>query len=72
MSAKPTLDDAKRDFAAAMDKISVVDAMRAHPLESVAAAVAAGALVGVSGRKLSRIIFPILDIAGFASRILSK
>lgn len=72
MSAKPTLDEAKRNFAAAMDKISAADAVRAHPIGSVAAAVAAGALAGVSGRKLSRIIFPILDITGFASRFLSK
>lgn len=72
MSAKPALDEAKRNFAAAMDKISVADTVRAHPLGSVAAAAVAGALAGVSGRKLSRIIFPILDITGFASRFLSK
>lgn len=72
MPAKPTLDDAKRSFADAMDKISIADAVRAHPLESVAAAAAAGALAGISGRKFSRIIFPILDITGFAYRFLSK
>lgn len=72
MPAKPTVAEAKRNFAAAMDKLSVADAVREHPLESVGAAVAAGALVGLSGRCISRIIFPILEMTGWASRWLSK
>ena len=43
MPAKPTVAEAKRNFAAAMDKLSVADAVREHPFESVGAAVAAGA-----------------------------
>lgn len=72
MPAKPTVAEAKRNFAAAMDKLSVADAVREHPLESVGAAVAAGALVGLSRRRISRIIFPILEMTGWASRWLSK
>ena len=72
MPAKPTVAEAKRNFAAAMDKLSVADAVREHPLESVGAAVAAGALVVLSGRRISRIIFPILEMTGWASRWLSK
>ena len=72
MPAKPTVAEAKRNFAAAMDKLSVADAVREHPFESVGAAVAAGALVGLSGRHISRIIFPILEMTGWASRWLSK
>lgn len=72
MPAKPTVAEAKRNFAAAMDKLSVADAVREHPLESVGAAFAAGALVGLSGRRISRIIFPILEMTGWASRWLSK
>ena len=33
MPAKPTVAEAKRNFAAAMDKLSVADAVREHPLE---------------------------------------
>lgn len=72
MPAKPTVAEAKRNFAAAMDKLSVADAVREHPFESVGAAVAAGALVGLSWRRISRIIFPILEMTGWASRWLSK
>ena len=72
MPAKPTVAEAKRNFAAAMDKLSVADAVREHPLESVGAAVAAGALVGLSGQRISRIIFPRLEMTGWASRWLSK
>ena len=43
MPAKPTVAEAKRNFAAAMDKLSVADAVREHPVEIVGAAVAAGA-----------------------------
>ena len=72
MSAKPTVAEAKRNFAAAMDKLSVRDAVREHPLESAGIAAAAGILAGLSGRRLSRVIFPLLEMTGWASRWLSK
>ncbi len=72
MRHKPDIAEAKRNFAAAMDKLSAADAVRAHPLESLCISAAAGALAGLSGRRLIRIIFPILEMTGWASRWLSK
>lgn len=54
--------EAKKNFAAAMDEMSPAKIIKSRPLESAAAAAAAGALTAFSGRRLLTLIFPITEL----------
>lgn len=47
---KPTIDEAKRRFIEAMHGIDVLEPLRKHPYVVVGSAVAAGAVLGSSGK----------------------
>ncbi len=72
MPDKLSISEAKRNFADAMDRISLSELVRDHPFGCFCLSAAAGAFVGLSGKRVSRLVFPILELIGWASRFLSK
>lgn len=64
------LAEAKKNFAAAMDKMSPANIIRSYPIESAAAA-AAGALTAFSGRRLLTLIFPITELFSLYGKLKS-
>lgn len=65
------LAEAKKNFAAAMDKMSPANIIRSYPIESAAAAAAAGALTAFSGRRLLALIFPITELFSLYGKLKS-
>lgn len=68
--AKPkSIAEAKAGFAAAMDRMSPTNIVKSHPLESAAAAAAAGALSALAGRRLLSLVFPITELISLYGRL---
>lgn len=72
MVNKPSVDEAKINFIAAMERLSVTRVVREHPLKSVAVAAAAGAATWRSGGGVARLFFPALEFAEIALRLILK
>lgn len=72
MEGCKSLAEAKRDFAAATDRLRPSVIMQDHPGKSVALSALAGAAAGLSGRRALGLVFPLLDFAGLALRLLAK
>jgi len=63
LSDKLTLEEAKAKFVAAMDAVDPVKAVQEKPFKFVGFALAAGVMLGMSGRKIPLAMFPLAGIA---------
>lgn len=63
MSDKLTLEEAKANFVAAMDAVDPVKAVQEKPFKFIGFALAAGVMLGMSGRKIPVAMFPLAGIA---------
>ena len=63
MSEKLTLEEAKAKFVAAMDAVDPVKAVQEKPLKFMGFALAAGVMLGMSGKKMPLAMFPLAGIA---------
>ncbi len=64
-SKQMTAEEAKKNFAAAMEKLDPAVIIREYPLKSVGTAAAAGAAAYLSGRRALKLMMPAAGIAEF-------
>lgn len=57
-SEKLTLDEAKARFAASLEAVDPVKVIQEKPFKSIGIALSTGIMLGLSGRKISMLLFP--------------